>query len=65
MRTSDHTASEWTSLAIVFVVLGVALAITISPIVGAAMLVPGVLIILQMKLGFGSAPKPDEPPRSD
>jgi len=65
MRTSDHTAGEWTSLGIVFMVLGFALAISVSLIVGLAMLIPGILIILQIKSGIGPDPKPDKPARSD
>ena len=64
MRTSDHTAAEWTSLGITFLVLGVALAVTVSLIIGIALAVAGLLIIVQIKLRIGPAPKPDDAPRS-
>jgi len=57
MRTSDHTAAEWKSLGITFFVIGVALALTVSLIVGVAMAVSGLLIYLQIQFRIGAAPK--------
>lgn len=57
-RISDYTANQWRSLAGVFILVGLTLALTIS-LIGVVLIVIGVLMLVQIQFRIGAKPKPE------